>query len=240
MGRNRKPRNLRHLLPEETRPFENTVFHVWCHAIDDIHAFPARRDKRAFMEMFERHLSPREIRDPSSRLYRKLRDEVEVLSINVLDNHYHLVVLQKRPGGLLRLMTSVLTAYGHYFNREHGRRAQIFESPYSVRMASDLDDVRGLIEYVHVNHEVLGLQYEFSSHLEYVGARQSDWIAAGTGLRLYPSLGAYQRAAELKLAQTRRDKPERRGLNPLPKSRALRRGPGSHILRPGQSVERDT
>jgi REP element-mobilizing transposase RayT len=197
-----------------------------------MHSFPTDRDKKTFREILERHLSPREIRDRSRRPYRKLFDEVEVIAVNVLDNHYHLVILQKRPGGLYRLMKSILTAYGHYFNGEHGRRAQIFESPYSVRIAEDHDDVRGLIEYVHGQHEVLGLKYEFSSHIEYVGARRSDWISIEIGLRLYPSLGAYQRAAERKAFEMSQLRPEQRLLEPLPKRRALRRGRGSHVLPP--------
>jgi hypothetical protein len=231
MGRNRKPRNLRHLTPHQTIPFENQVFHVWCRAIDDMHTFPADRDKREFMHLFERHLSPREIRDRWRHPFRKLLDDVELLAAIVLDNHYHLVIRQKRPRGLIRLMAAVQTAYGHYFNSQHGRRAQIFESPYSVRMAENASDVRGLIEYVHTNHEVLGLAYEFSTHLEYIGARESDWVSVANGLALFGSLADYLQAVTERAITSRELKALRRETTPFAPSRKIRRGPASHIPR---------
>lgn len=196
-----------------------------------MHAFPERRDKREFLEMFERHLSAREIKDSNSRPYRKLFDDVAVLACNVLDNHYHLVILQKRPGGLLRLMAAVLTAYGHYFNKQHGRRAQIFESPYSVRLAENRDDVRGLIEYVHVNHETIGPNYEFSSHREYLGRGRCDWIAAGIGLQLFGGQVSYEKAVLRRWDLSRTVKAEAREV-PLPPRRQLKRGRPSHLPDP--------
>jgi hypothetical protein len=182
-----------------------------------------------FHSIFDRHLGPDLVRDNWRRPYEKLTDDVAVLAVNPLDNHYHLVILQKRPGGLLRFMRALLTAYGHHFNTSHGRRAQIFESPHSVRIAGNHDDVRYLIGYVHANHEILGLQYEFSSHLEYIGARGPRFIACGIGLRLFGDLPTYLAEMEWHVDQTRKRKAERRKLWTPPASRSLRRGPGSHI-----------
>lgn len=233
MGRNRKPRVERHLLPSETRPYVNRVFHVWCRAIDDIHAFPERRDKRAFLEMFERHLSKAEIKDSSYRPYRKLFDDVEVIACNVLDNHYHLVILQKRPGGLLKLMAAVLTAYGHYFNNEHGRRAQIFESPYSVRLAENRADVRGLIEYVHTNNEVVGPNYEFSTHRNFMGRARADWISVELGLKLFGGKRRYEVAVWSRWEESNAKKALAREI-PLQPRRQLKRGRASHIPQPAK------
>ncbi|MBI2691231.1 MAG: transposase [Solirubrobacterales bacterium] len=230
MGRTRKPLRASDLHPEETRFLVGQVVHVWGHAIDDMHVFPERRDKREFLDRIERHLSPRKILDTNYRPYRKLRDEVELLAFCILDNHFHLLIFQKAEGGVISLMKSVLTSYGRYFNETHGRRAQIFESPYSARAADGHDDIRHLISYVHTNHEVLGPNYEFSSHREYMGMRESDWLASGIGLRLFDSKDAYQQVVFTKWEEIRTRKIENRAKNPLPPSRPIKRGRGSHIL----------
>ena len=229
MGRTRQPRVERVLIPEETRYCVNQVLHVWGRAIDDMHVFPERRDKREFLDRIERHLSPREILDSNYRPYRKLVDEVELLAFCILDNHFHLLIHQKVEGGVISLMKSLLTGYGRYFNDTHGRRAQIFQSPYSARAADGHDDIRQLIGYIHANNEVVGPGYEFSSHREYTGARSSDWLASDLGLRLFHSPAEYERFAFAKWEETRNRKLERRAADPLPPSRPLKRGRGSHI-----------
>lgn len=229
MGRNRKPIRVQDLTPQETYPFVDRVMHVWCRGIDDLHVFPSDYDKRVFMEIFDRHLGPDIVRDKRRRPYEKLNDDVELLAFNILDNHYHLVILQKRPGGLLRFMRSLLAAYGRHFNDSHGRRAQIFESPYSVRLAVSRNDVRELIGYVHANHELLGLRYEFSSHLEYVGARGNRVVACDLGMKLFAGPGAYVREMELRVERTRRMKAEKRELWVPSGARRLKHGVASHI-----------
>lgn len=232
MSRARKPRRNGVLLPEETRYLVGQVIHVWGRAIDDMHAFPERRDKREFLDRIERHLSPREFLDTNYRPYRKLHEDVEILAFCILDNHFHLLIHQKKEGGLIALMKSVLTSYGRYFNDTHSRRAQIFESPYSARLADGHDDVRHLIAYVHSNDEVIGPTYEFSSHLEYMGARESDWVASGVGLRLFDSSAAYEQFVFAKWKEIRARKLERRENAPLAPGRRLKRGRGSHIQLP--------
>lgn len=233
MGRNRQPRRKSVLLPEETRYFTDRVFHVWGRAIDDMQVFPERRDKRAFLERIERYMSPREIRDTNYRPYRKLSDKAEVLAFCVLDNHYHLLIFQKEEGGLIDLMKALLTSFGRYFNDTHGRRAQIFESPYSVRALSDHDDVRHMIMYVHTNHEVLGPNYEFCSHREFVGDRSTDWVCTRFGLALFESVDDYRQRVFIEWEVIRERKQNRRSTKQLPPRRPITRGRGSHISLPG-------
>jgi REP element-mobilizing transposase RayT len=177
-------------------------------------------------------MSPRKILDPNYRPYRKLHEQAEIIAFCILDNHFHLLIHQKKEGGLIALMKSVLTSYGRYFNDTHGRRAQIFQSPYSARVADGHDDIRHLISYIHTNHEVLGPNYEFSSHREYVGTRSSDWVASGIGLRLFGDKGTYEQVVFMKWQEIRDRKRERRANDPLPPTRSLKRGRGSHIQKP--------
>ncbi len=229
MGRNRKPRERRHLLPFETRHFEERAFHVWCRGIDDMHVFPEDRDKSKFLEIFERHLSPREIRDANYRPYPKYFEDVELFGANVLDNHYHLLARQIAQGGLERLMRSALTGYGHYFNKTHGRQAQIFESPYSVRAISDDDDLRNMLSYVHGNNEAVGLDYQFSTHRSYLGIEPRDFIAVEFGLSHFESIAEYDRAMHEGFERQSALKRERRAQATPAPHRKIRRGPGSHL-----------
>lgn len=229
MGRNRRQINATAWAPTASRFHTDRIFHVWGRAIDDMHVFPERADKDRFLFTFERHLSSEEFKNEDGRPYRKLSDLVELAGFAVLDNHFHLLLLQKLEAGVLTLMRSVLPSYGRYFNETHGRRAQIFESPYSVRPIEDEADLRYMIAYVHGQHETLGLDYKYTSHRGYLGEVRMEWLNPAPGLAVYGSLGEYRASIADEVAAIHEAKTLRRLREPLPGRRLLRRGRGSHL-----------
>ena len=231
MGRNRRKIKSDALAPEASRHHVDRVFHVWGRAIDDMHTFPTTRSKASFLHLFERYLSPQEFKDPDGRPYRKLSEMIELVGFAVLDNHYHLLLRQKLEAGVITLMRSVLPTYGRYFNDTHGRRAQIFESPYSVRPIEDEADLRHMVGYVHGQHESLGLEYEHTSHRLYLGEAECDWLQIEPGLAAFGSRDSYATEIEAEVREILSAKVARRAETPLPPSRPLTRGRGDHIAR---------
>lgn len=205
--------------------------HVWGRSIDDLHVFAEDWDKQYFLSLFERHLSPRTIKSDGGVPYRKLIGQVELVSFAVLDNHFHLILHQIEAGGVVSLMRSVLTAYGHRFNSFHGRRAQIFESPYSVRMIEDPADLRQMVTYVHGQHERLALDYAFTSHRAFLGEETFDWLRTDRGVAAFGGREIYADVIGKEVAAVISKKALRRADTPLPFKAPLRRGRGGHVAK---------
>lgn len=222
------------LRPSEMSHYDQAMFHVTAHAIDDLHCFGDRRDKLEFLDRFARVLSPEPVRDPvRRRMYPHLRQEASLVAFCLLENHYHLIIRQFSATGGRRLMRSVLTSYGHYFNDKYDRPgSQIYREEFTAtRIASSVQGARTLA-YVTLNHEVLQERYEFSSHEYYVAKRRASWLDIESGMWFF---GGDVKAYEEYLAGDGRAALERKIANresrpPLRGSR-VRRGPASHIKR---------
>lgn len=222
------------LRPSELSRYGQAMFHVTAHAVDDLHCFGDRQDKLEFLTRFARVLSPEPVRDPVRRTYfPHFLGEASLVAFCILENHYHLIIRQFSATGGRRLMRSVLTSYGHYFNDKYDRPgSQIYREEFTAtRIASSVQGVRTLA-YVTLNHEVQQERYEFSSHDYYVGKRRASWLDIGSGLWFFGGdVTAYEEylsgdgraALERKIAS--------RGQRPPLHGSRVRRGPSSHIKR---------
>lgn len=222
------------LRPSELSRYEQAMFHVTARAIDDVHCFGDRRDKLEFLERFARVLSPEPVRDPARRrIFPHLRSEASLVAFCILENHYHLIIRQFSATGGQRLMRSVLTSYGMYFNKKYGRRnVPIFREEFTAtRIASSVQGARTMA-YVTLNHEVLREKFEFSSYDYYVGKRGASWLDLESGLWFFGGdRDAYVEYLAGEGVEALERKIERRANNPTPAKRPLRRGPVSHIRR---------
>lgn len=222
------------LRPSEMTRYDHAMFHVTAHAMDDLHCFGDRRDKLEFLDRFARLLSPEPVRDPvRRRMFPHLRAEASLVAFCLLDNHYHLIVRQFSSTGGLRLMRSVLSSYGKYFNKKYGRRRlPIFREEFTAtRIASSVHGARAL-SYVTLNHEIQRERYEFSSHDYFVGTRRADWLDVESGLWFFGGdRAAYSSYLAGEGTEALERKISRRDGQPKPARKPLRRGPATHILR---------
>lgn len=219
------------LKPDELKQFSNSTFHLTCRAIDDLHVFADRQDKREFLNRFERHLSSREFRDRYRRPFPKYREGVRLFGFGVLDNHFHLLLHQFAAEGIRRLMRSVMVSYGRYFNDRYSRTGPIFQSAFQSRMIADAEHAKRSIAYVHLNHEVERERYEFCSHDYYVGRRRCDWLDSAMGLRVFGGRAAYLAYMDRNADRLLDEKRKRREHDSKRHGIPVRRGPASHVAR---------
>ncbi len=227
-------RDVLRLRPHELAHAGPGMFHVTAHAMDDLHCFGDRADKLEFLDRFARILSPLPIRDPLRRApYPHLRPEASLVAYCLLDNHYHLLIRQFSVGGCERAMRSVLTSYGHYFNRRYGRRfVPIFREPYTATQISSSVHGARAMAYVTLNHEIEREHYEFNSHDVYVGRRKADWIDTNSGLWFFGGdSAAYRRYLAGEGRQALERKIARRDQSTGKRARRIPRGPATHIKR---------
>lgn len=214
------------------------LFHVTCHAIDDLLAFGTVVEKNHMLHCLSRHLTSEDLRDAKNRPFRKLNDQVELICFNILDNHPHLVIEQLEPFGLDRYMRSVLTGYSMFFNRRHRRAGTLFRGSFDARWIQDGRHAKRAVAYVHLNHEVEQLRYPFSSHEIYVGNRAADWLARDKALELFGGLEGYVSYMEAHgpgiLAEKAARRAAKGGIRARP---TLLRGIGDHIpQQPNQPI----
>lgn len=224
------------LRPSELVKYERGMFHLTARALDDMHCFGDRQDKGEFLARFARHLSPEPQRDPLRReLFPSYRDEASLVAYCLLDNHYHLLIRQFSLHGTRRLMRSVLSSYGKYFNAKYNRElVPVFREPFSATKINGSRQGRFAVGYVTLNHEAERDQYEFSSHDFYLGRRRTpDWLDTNSGLWFFDGdRDKYAHYIATEGMAALEHKIERRAAkqSPAPR-RAIRRGTPSHILR---------
>lgn len=118
---------------------------------------------------------------------------VAVNAYCLMTTHFHLIVLQRKPGELARFMAALMAAYVRYFNRRHGQRGPLFAGPYRSRRLDTPKQFRWAVGYVHDNH-TSGVEYRFASHRAWVDeAQRPAWLTVEPALRQFGDERGYTR-----------------------------------------------
>ncbi|MBU1015099.1 transposase [Patescibacteria group bacterium] len=136
---------------------------------------------------------------------------VRILAYCIIDNHYHLLVEEIREGGVTQFMHKLGTGYAAFFNKKHERVGPLFQGRFkNVLVDKDLY-LQYLLVYINVlnpanfvapNWKEEGIgnvekvlryaeEYPWSSHLDYLGFRNSIIIEKGIFEHMFPVPKAY-------------------------------------------------
>lgn len=172
-------------------PSPNTVkyydapayYHVYNRGAGGQAIFRSVEDRRRFMAILERHLSP-SLDDNPYTLY-----DVELVAYCLMGNHFHLLIyIPSDPTHLTGLMRSVATAYSMYFNRRYRSKGHLFQGIYKAAHISTDAYLAHVSRYIHLNPRTYRT-YKWSSLKEYLGERTTPWIypkrAAGMNTERY-------------------------------------------------------
>lgn len=90
----------------------------------------------------------------------------------LLPNHYHLLI-RTRNDPLGKIMKSLQTAYGVYFNRKYGRIGPVFSGRYKSIIVQKDEYFNAVSKYIHLNPLRAKLcnsplDYLYSSYQEYI------------------------------------------------------------------------
>ncbi len=111
----------------------------------------------------------------------------------LMPNHFHVLITERKDGGISKFMQKVLTAYVMYYNKKYERTGSLFEGKFKSEHASDDRYLKYLFSYIHLNPVKLiqkdwkenGLKnkkealeflskYEYSSFSDYLGSFRSE------------------------------------------------------------------
>ncbi len=188
--------------PRETE--EGEVYHVLKRGIDKRDIFKEKRDYLRFLYyLFSFNDTGGTKKTPANvtqsadalREYQKKREKeneraivAEVLSFALMPNHVHLLLRERTPGGIIRFMQRVGTAYAKYFNVKYERTGPLFEGRYRMVHVTRQAHFEYLPYYIHLNPLDLHMpewrqhkltdpdaalawidEYSWSSHKDYAG-----------------------------------------------------------------------
>ena len=153
-------------------------YHVYNRGAHKDKIFLDNQDRAKFMALLARYLDPTDVSVRADGvLYEK--SSAKLIAYCLMGNHFHLLLFQEQDTtDIQKLMSSVMTSYGMYFNLRYKRTGRLFEGPYQ---ASHIDTelyLAHITRYIHLNPRNYRT-YKWSSLPEYLGSRHTAWIESG-------------------------------------------------------------
>ena len=136
---------------------------------------------------------------------------VEIMADCLKPNHFHLLIKEIHPNGISRFMQKLGTGYVRFFNKKHERVGPLFQGVFKAVEVKTDEQLMYLLAYINVINpgqelepelksfaqdpgEILRFveNYPWSTHLEYLGKRDSIIIDQGIAKTLFPTPAKYR------------------------------------------------
>lgn len=76
---------------------------------------------------------------------------VDVVAYCLMPNHFHLLLREKKEGGITAFMLKLSTGYSMYFNKKYERTGALFEGRFKARHVGEDEYLKYLFAYIHLN-----------------------------------------------------------------------------------------
>ncbi|MBI5140426.1 MAG: transposase [Candidatus Vogelbacteria bacterium] len=127
---------------------------------------------------------------------KKSRDVlVDICAYVLMPNHYHLLLYERRKGGISKFMHKLSTGQTMYFNSKYDRNGVLFQGRFKAKPIFDESYLAYLTYYIHANPLVLFVKtenksslqqledYRWSSYLDYIGKNNFSSVVNTKPLR---------------------------------------------------------
>ena len=141
----------------------------------------------------------------------KRKHLVRILADCLKPNHYHFLLEELQKNGISRFMQRLGTGYVGYFNTKYERVGPLFQGPFKAVEVKTDEQLAYLLAYINVINpgqelepelksqaqdpeEILRFveHYPWSTHLEYLGKRESIIVDKGVAGTLFSTPKAYK------------------------------------------------
>lgn len=183
----------------------NEYYHLYNRGVDKRRIFLNRNDYNRFVALLYACNAPDavdiarhfEYKHSLSSLFLTPRTEtlVDIISYCLMPNHFHILALEKKDGGISLFMKKLSTAYTMHFNKKLKRTGSLFEGSFKARYIDSEPYLQYVISYIHLNPVKLidpewktaGIKnpgaastylatYEYSSLLDYTGTQRREGV----------------------------------------------------------------
>jgi putative transposase len=148
---------------------ENKIYHIYNRGVEKREIFMEDGDYFRFIhDLFEfndespvintcYYFNPKTMK-VENRYLKKLKAEkkprkllVEILIFTLMPNHFHLLIKQKKNGGVVKFMQKLGTGYTNYFNKKYERAGCLFQGRFkAISVDTDAHFIH-LPYYLHLN-----------------------------------------------------------------------------------------
>jgi len=179
------------------------IYHVLNRGVDKRKIFLEDKDYLRFIhDLYEfndeepaphpryRQIQSEDVRRPHINVKKERRRIVDLLAFCLMPNHYHLLLIPKKPEYLTLFMKKLNGGYAKYFNEKYRRTGTLFERRFKRILIEKEEHFTHIPYYIHCNpldleypewrnREIKNPQeaikflekYRWSSHLDYLGIK---------------------------------------------------------------------
>lgn len=144
-----------------------------------------------FLNIIKRHLSRRPTQNSRGRDYPHFTPEINLEAYCLMPNHFHLMFYQIEAGALPGLMQTMITPYVRYCNKKYMRYGPLFQGVYKASLIFTESYFQHISRYIHLN-PMNYQRYRWSSYLDYIGRRETDWLIHERITEVFNSPSEYQ------------------------------------------------
>ncbi len=171
---------------------EDSYYHVYNRGVEKRNIFRDDYDYRVFMNLLKIYLSPlpdainemeKIFPTKKIRIKKTFHDEIDIISLCLMPNHFHLLLHQNSSKSITEFMRAVCTSYSMYFNKKYSRVGSLFQSIFKAVYVSKDEYLLHLSRYIHRNPlKLTGFnpvklgEYPYSSFSTYLNPAQRPWI----------------------------------------------------------------
>ncbi|MCK5027594.1 MAG: transposase [Candidatus Pacebacteria bacterium] len=181
---------------------EGEYYHVYNRGNNKSNIFLDNRDKDRFILLLYicNNSSFAVVKDlPKSPLGWSLgkikRDEtiVDIGAYCLMSNHFHILLHEKKEGGITKFVSKFSTGYSMYFNKRNQRTGSLFEGRFKAEHVDNDEYLKYLFAYIHLNPisliepewKEVGItnissvkkylsSYKYSSYADYLGEEREE------------------------------------------------------------------
>jgi len=185
----------------------NEIYHVYNRGTEKRSVFITQKDYERFLALLHFCNSTKQtqignMRDMTlAELLSLDKGEplVDIAAYCLMPNHFHLLLRQRKEGGISKFMQKLVTGYTMYFNVKNDRTGALFQGKYKSKHAGEDRYLKYLMAYIHLNPHKLAQDkisrfdldkelesYRYSSYAEYAGEiRPQSVLVTKDALPLY-------------------------------------------------------
>lgn len=165
------------------------IYHLYNRSIGNKPIFTYKRNcERALLTLFYYQYYPRpsslshfltssdEEKERKLLIFKKAKKTVEILAFSLMENHFHLLIKEKRKQGISRFLSNFQNSYTRYFNLFHKTKGYLFEGQFkAVRIITD-DQLLHVSRYIHLNPYSSFIVKDFDQLKKYSWSSLPDYL----------------------------------------------------------------
>ncbi len=144
---------------------EGGYYHVYNKTIDEKRPFESERNCKIFLHMMwfyrndEHRISHSKFLNfpPEAQaiwvptINNSENSKVDVLAYCLMPTHYHLLLREKRKGGISGYMSKLQNAFTRYYNLKNRRAGQMFRGHFKSKPLASEETFKHVARYIHLN-----------------------------------------------------------------------------------------